>query len=275
MIPDSSNLFFAEISRNIEDIGFENGYAVILCNSDNKLFKQHKYLETLISKQVDGIVFISVKNDPIDHQKLLDSDIPMVVVDRDEADLKTDIVLVDNFKGGYIATNHLISLGHKDIACITGPSDTSPSADRVYGYKKALNELGIEPKEDYIRVGNFGFESGEILMEELLELDNPPTAVFVCNDMMAIGAIRTVKNFGLNVPDDISIIGFDNIPISEAISPMLTTISQPIEVIAATAMKSLFSRIKNDDKQNYKRVVLEPELLIRESTKPFSDKKIR
>lgn len=271
IIPDSSNLFFAEISHIIEDIGFDNGYTVILCNSDDRLDKQTKYLDLLISKQVDGIVLISVISEKAQHERLKGENIPVVVVDRDDGTNATDLVLVDNYKGGYLAVEHLLSLGHRDIACITGPSSTSPSADRFHGYKQALADRSIQIKKEYIKTGDFHFESGEKMMDELLGLSSPPTAVFVCNDMMAIGAIRAIRNKGLDVPNDLSIIGFDNIPISRAITPALTTISQPIKKIAEEAMNILFDRMKGNISSPFKEVVLIPELIIRKSTKSYLD----
>lgn len=271
IIPDSSNLFFAEISHIIEDIGFDNGYTVILCNSDDRLDKQTKYLDLLISKQVDGIVLISVISEKAQYERLKGENIPVVVVDRDDGTNATDLVLVDNYEGGYLAVEHLLSLGHRDIACITGPSSTSPSADRFHGYKQALTDRSVQIKKEYIKTGDFHFESGEKMMDELLSLSSPPTAVFVCNDMMAIGAIRAIRNKGLDVPNDLSIIGFDNIPISRAITPALTTISQPIKKIAEEAMNILFDRMKGNISSPFKEVVLLPELIIRKSTKSYLD----
>lgn len=269
VIPDSSNLFFAEISRNIEDEGFKNGYTVFLCNSDDQLVKQTEYLDVLISKQVDGIVFISVSNNRRNLDKLVDANIPFVIVDREESDALADVVLVDNLSGGLSAVQHLIDLGHRKIGCITGPSDANPSAERHRGYLRGLVENGIPVREEFSQLGDFRYKSGEIAMDRLLALDDPPTAVFVCNDMMAIGAIRAIQNRGLSIPEDVSIVGFDNIPIAEAITPALTTVAQPMKEIAERAMSILYRRMQGDTKGSFERVVLVPELIIRDSTKPY------
>lgn len=267
VIPDSSNLFFAEISHNIEDNGFKNGYAVFLCNSDDQLVKQTEYLDVLVSKQVDGIVFISVSNDRNNLDKLIDANIPFVIVDREEEDTLADVVLVDNLAGGRAAVQHLIDLGHKKIGCITGPSEANPSAERYQGYLKGMKENEIPVRDEYIQSGNFRYKSGEVAMEKLLALVDPPTAVFVCNDMMAIGAFRAIQNRGLKIPEDISIVGFDNIPIVEAITPALTTIAQPMKEIAERTMSILYKRMQGDLKGPFERVVLVPKLIIRNSTK--------
>lgn len=266
IIPDSSNLFFSEISRRIEDIGFVNQYTVFLCNSDDNISKQAEYLDVLIAKQVDGIVFISVRNEKVDLEKLVQAKIPFVVVDR-ECGLIADTVLIDNYAGGYEATSHLISLGHRKIAFITGPSTANPSEDRYKGFLSALNEYGVDLPEEYVKFGDFRFNSAEIAMQELLQLSDPPTAVFVCNDMMAIGAIRSIQVRKLQVPDDISVVGFDNIAIASAISPALTTIAQPIDKIAYQAMKVLFARMKGDTSTPFERYILKPKLVVRESTR--------
>lgn len=267
IIPDSSNLFFAEISRNIEDIGFKNGYAVFLCNSDDQLAKQAEYLDVLISKQVDGIVFISVSNDKPILDRLIEANIPFIIVDRYEFDVMADVVLIDNLAGGFAAVEHLASIGHKKIACITGPSSANPSADRFQGFVKGMQAYGLPIPEDYIQTGDFRFRSGETATEHLLALPQPPTAIFVCNDMMAIGALRAIQQHGLCVPEDISIVGFDNIPIVEALTPALTTVSQPIKEIASRAMEILFSRMQGEMRELYKREVLIPKLILRDSTK--------
>lgn len=267
VIPDSSNLFFAEISRSVEDIGFDNQYTVFLCNSDDNPIKQSKYLDVLIAKQVDGIVFISVSNDKSDLDKLAEANIPFVIVDRDESESNSDTVQVDNFEGGRIAVEKLFSLGHRKIACITGPSTATLSADRYHGYLKVLEENGIPANSAYVIPGDFRFKGGEEAMTRLLNLPDPPTAVFICNDMMAIGAIRAVNTFGLKVPDDISIIGFDNSPIAEAITPALSTVAQPINQIAEKAMKILFQRMQGNSEGFPLRITLKPELIMRNSCK--------
>ncbi len=270
VIPDSSNLYFAEISRHIEDIGFDNQFTVFLCNSDDNPIKQSKYLDVLIAKQVDGIVFISAFNDKSDLEQLVEANIPFVIVDRDEKNSSADIVLVDNFAGGKMAVNELIRLGHRRIACITGPSMVNPSADRYLGYREAVEENGLPFLPEYVVSGDFRHKGGENAMNALLHLPEPPSAVFVCNDMMAIGAIQAINKFGLKVPEDISVIGFDNIPIAEAISPALTTIAQPISQITQNAMELLFRRMEGDTRDFPSRITLVPELIVRDSCTTYT-----
>lgn len=224
IVPDNSNPFFAEILRIIENIGYLNGYSVILCNSDGDVEKEISYTELLYAKQVDGIVFITTNNSCEHLQQLTNNGIPIVVIDRDIPLKGTDVLLVDNFQGGYDATCYLIELGHTKIACITGPSRLTPSAERVNGYKKALAEAGIAENPDWIVVGDFQFQGGESGVERLLGLEEQPTAIFACNDLMALGAMRGLRKAHLSVPSDMSLIGFDDIALTSVVSPALSTV---------------------------------------------------
>jgi LacI family transcriptional regulator len=273
VIPDISNLFFAEISRKIEDKGFEFGYNVILCNTDEDILKEQRYINVLISKKVDGIIFFSTGGSSGITKNLIESDLPLVVADRETLDIDADVVLIDNEKGGYDATKYLTSLNHKRIACISGPSPITPSAQRVEGYKKALFEANIPFDSSLLRMSNFRFEGGENEMQDLMNLSDPPTAVFVCNDMMALGAILAIKKNGKSVPDDISIIGFDNTPLSNFIFPPLTTVSQPIKEMSDLIVELLIEKIRIKENRRrdkdllpeYGKYILDTELIIRES----------
>jgi len=273
LIPDISNLFFAEISRKIEDKGFEYGYSVILCNTDDDRKKEQSYIDVLLEKQVDGIVFISAGNSEDSLSKPIDMHVPIVVTDRDVKNFKSDVVLLNNRKGGYDATNYLISLNHQRIGCVSGPSLLTPSAQRVEGYKQALTDSGIQIAEDLIQMGDFRFDGGEEAMQKILSNPIQPTAVFVCNDMMALGAMRAINDIGKRVPDDYSLIGFDNIPLSKTVYPALTTMAQPIKEMAQLVIDLLLEKInlKQEQKRkakgqpNYQRIILDADLIERDS----------
>lgn len=269
MIPDNSNPFFAEISKIIETVGFENGYSVILCNSSGDLKKEAAYIETLMSHQIDGIILISVNSTLENLNRIKERNIPFVVVDRDFPQYDGDTVLVNNELGGYLATKYLIDLGHKKIACIEGSSNVNPSSDRFKGYLRALEESNIPFNKQYLVRGDFEYQSGEGAFEELCSLKDRPTAIFACNDMMAIGALRKAKSLKVHIPEDISLIGFDNISFASAVSPALTTVGQPIQELSRQAISILINKIQNrDDVQPAKKILLDPELVIRESCLP-------
>ena len=272
IVPDSTNLFFADIARRIENYGYENGYSVILCNSDNNIDKQQNYINTLISKQVDGVIFISSGESREDLQRLSESEIPIVVADRIVPLNLADVVLINNEEAGYIATKYLIDLGHRRIACITGSSELNPSMRRVEGYRRALSENEIVVPEEYIVQGDFQFQSGEMMMTKLMNLPQRPTAVFVLNDMMAIGAVSAARRLGVGVPDDVSIVGFDDIALASLLYPPLTTMAQPTEEIARVAVELLIQKIAHQDVDHEnKKYVLNARLIVRDSTKALGE----
>jgi LacI family transcriptional regulator len=273
IVPDNSNLYFAEIARIIEDLGYQNGYSVILCNTDDMLEKETSYLDVLVNKMIDGIIFISAGDSGENFHRLHSQNIPIVIADREFPDIAADLVLLDNCTGGYLATRYLIGMGHRRIACISGSSLLTPSAQRVDGYRQAMREAGLEIAPNTILPGDFRFQSGEACMDQLLESTvERPTAVFVCNDMMAMGAIRSVRKHGLQLPADISIVGFDNILLAQAFFPALTTVAQPIQEMAETAVRLLIRQIqrKADPRSpaEYQRIVLKPVLIERDSCCP-------
>ena len=274
VIPDITNQFFSEISRLIEDKGFEFGYSVILCNTDDDLDKEKHYIDVMINKQIDGVIFISSGNSSEVLAKAEKFNIPIVLADRNIENTSFDLVLTNNFKGGYDATKYLIDLGHQKIACIAGPSLITPSSDRLTGYKQALSDSGIPFDPTLVIHGDFHFESGIIATKSILERSKDTSAVFACNDMMALGAMRTIHNSGLEIPGDISVIGFDNVPLSHTAYPALTTIAQPINQISVLSVEYLLERIRNKSKSNkdyqrtkipYRKELLDTRLVVRAS----------
>ncbi len=267
VVPDSANPFFAEIARGLEDLSFAHDHSVILCNSDGDPAKEQRYLGVLIEQQVDGIALVSVRSTPAHLSMLRQRGIPFVVVDRDLPGLEADCVLADNFQGGYLATRHLLERRHRRIACITGPSELTPSADRVRGYRKALEEAGIRPPEVWVRRGDFRAESGYEAARFFLGLpaEVRPTAIFACNDLMAIGAMRAIGEAGLSIPDDIALVGFDDILLASYVIPPLTTVAQPTYEMGRMAGDLLLRRLGEPDRPPA-RLILPVRLVVRQST---------
>ncbi len=264
--PDASNPFFAEIARLIEDFGYNNDYSVIFCNSDNNIDKQLSYVETMISKQVDGIVFISAGDSEVHLQLLSNFGIPVIVVDRNVPADMADVVMIDNDYGGYEATKYLISLGHRRIACITGPSDITPSAARVHGYRRALKEANIPEVPGYVVSGDFQLSGGITATRRILKITPLPTALFVCNDIMALGAISAARSENRRIPQDLSVVGFDDISLAAATHPPLTTMAQPIHEIARIASQTLIDRLQSKAQiTTNQTIILKPKLVIRDS----------
>lgn len=263
IVPDSSNPFFAELGRAIESAAFENGYSLMLCNSDGKLEREALYLDVLIQKQVDGLIFVAANRSSRLHLAI-HSGLPMVLVDRDIDGGAFDTVLTDNVEGGRIATSYLISLGHERIGCISGPSGLPTSKARLQGYRRALEEHKIPFAKELVVPGDFRYQGSYRIMRRLLSLPTPPTAVFATNDLMAVGSIACALSSGLRVPEDISVIGFDDIPLASFLNPRLTTVSQPRSEMGKLAVTMLLERLENPNLPP-RRYVLPVNLVERES----------
>ena len=275
IIPDSSNPLFSDLSNNIENIFFSSNYNTIVCNSSFNVEKEIECINTLRTKMVDGLILMPVTfNSP--HIEKLKTKIPIVTFDR-ITDVSVDVVLNDNKRGGYLAAEHLLKLGHQKIGYIDRYVDHSHSLDRKKGFIKALKDNGLEmPKDFIVRGEDFNYRDGRNAMRRLLDQKDRPTAVFAINDVIAIGAIRAIFDSGLRVPEDISIIGYDDIDICDHCMPRLTTIHYPKINVAKAICKQLLFRIEKSNKGKAKITMIEPRLIIRESTaRPGKIKKVK
>ncbi|MFC7392759.1 LacI family DNA-binding transcriptional regulator [Scopulibacillus cellulosilyticus] len=264
VVPDITDAFFSEVLRGIEHTAVNNGYQVILGDTENDPEREREYANLLLQKQADGMVLLTARIDKEDLKKF-SSQFPMVLACEYIDGLDIPTVSIDNISSARKATEHLIELGHTKIAHITGPMNVVLSRDRLKGYQQALlsHDLKIDPA--FIQEGDFSFESAYNQMLKLLAFENTPTAVFVFNDEMAIGAIKAVKDSGLNVPEDIAVVGFDNLKMSSVYEPNITTINQPKYEIGQKAMDLLLKLINGETLQK-KKFVLMDELIIRESS---------
>ncbi|MCS6849231.1 MAG: LacI family DNA-binding transcriptional regulator [Anaerolineae bacterium] len=269
IVPDNSNPYFAELARAVEDAGFAKGYSVILCNSDMSEAKEAAYIEALLSKRVDGIILISAANRRERFNAILQAGIPVVTVARELSDLPIDQVVTDNEQGGYLVGRYLIELGHRQIGCIAGPRDETPSADRIVGLRRALQEAGVHLPSELVIRGDFTYESGTRVMAELLSRCPHLTAVFAANDRMAIGAMNHLWRAGRRIPDDISIVGFDDIPVAATTCPPLTTVAPPKADFARVSVSLLIERITAGRTEPF-RIVLPTRLVIRESCRAIA-----
>lgn len=264
LVPDNANPFFADVARVIEDAGFAQGYSVILCNSDRSELKEAAYIDVLLAKQVDGLVVISSTDRTSLLRRVIDAAVPVVVVDRDPAPPEAGQVLVANEAGGYAAGRHLVELGHRRIGCIGGPSDVNPSWGRVRGFVRALEEAGATLLPEAIVPGDFRYAGGQAGMRALLGRGLGISAVFATNDLMAIGAMGVLREAGLRVPDDISLVGFDDIHLASLVTPALTTVAQPVAELGTGAVRLLLDQIGKRAGAP-RRVDLATRLIVRES----------
>jgi LacI family transcriptional regulator len=265
VLPDSSNPFFAETGREIEQAAFQAGYSVILCNTENDVAKERLYVNVLVGKQVDGLIFVATGDESDSLTSLLGMGIPVVAVDRDLPHGMLDTVLSDNRGGARSAVQHLLDLGHVRIGCIAGPRDLATSVERLEGYRQALDEAGLRRNEFLERTGDFRAKSGLACARELLALPARPTAIFACNDLMAMGVLRAAAELDLRVPEDLAVVGFDDIELASYTMPSLTTVAQPKAEIGRTAVALLLDRIDVKDRPA-RRQMLPTSLLIRKSS---------
>ncbi len=262
IIPDISNPYYAEIVRGIQDMADQYGYAIFLLNTDRNQDRIIKHIYFLREKSADGIIF---SGGMIHGEKVLStlSDLRerVVVIGRHEVNFSA--VMVDNMGGAAKATQHLIELHHQQIGFIGGPDESTSAKDRLSGYKNALIQRGYPIDKNLIKKGDLTPKSGYLLTKELIRKERL-TAILAANDQMAFGTIRAIKEFGLKVPDDLSVVGFDNIPFSSYFDPSLTTIEIPMYHMGAAAMEMLVNLMseKNAEKLRW----FDTKLLIRDST---------
>ena len=267
IVSDNANPFFARMIKGIEDYARSRGYNIILCNTDERYEKEEEAVRLLREKRVDGllITLTPAQKERTDILELKRTGVPFVLLNRHMDDIITDYVINDNVYGAYLAVSHLAKLGHKRIGYISGPSQISSVRERLEGYKKALFENNIKFDNSLVKESNLKMEDGYKLMKEFLELENRPTAVFTYSDLLAIGALKALKEAKLEVPKDIALVGYDDIEFSSLLEVPLTTVHQPRYRIGEEGAKILIDRIEGKDSEDLHQIVLKPELVIRES----------
>lgn len=264
IIPDIQNPFFAELARGVEDVAYANDFAVMLCNSDENQKKEQFYLDVMCAESVDGIILPPLSETDPAVLRLVASGLPIVTVDRSLTHAGMDKVEVDNRRGAYEATEYLLQRGHRSIGLITGRTDVSTSRERRLGYEQALAAHHLPLQPGLIRSGDFKQASGRALADELLGLPTPPTALFVLNNLMAVGALEAIHKRGLKIPKEIALIGFDDLPWAEALDPPLTVVRQPAYEVGQSAAELLLKRL-GDPKRPETHLKLRPQLIIRSS----------
>ena len=263
VVPSIMNNVFPQMIAGIDLVANQSGYKVLLGNTYQDPEKAYSYIEELKQKQVDGMILLTTR---------LDNDVITDIADRYPVVLTSDFieglnvptVAIDNISSSREAVEHLLRLGHCRIGMITGPLNSLLSRDRLKGYRQALLANDIVIESVLIQEGDHTYDSGYNQMNKFLALENPPTAIFAANDSMAMGAIKAVKDQNLKVPEDVAVVGFDNIQFSEIFEPALTTIAQPLIEMGKQSMELLLKQIKGDSVKK-KQLVLDTKLIIRDS----------
>jgi LacI family transcriptional regulator len=267
VVTDITNPYFTLMARGVEDAAGASNYTVIYCNTDESEAKEEKYANILAQRQVDGVLLVPSGENIKTIKFLRSNDIHVVVLDRRISGIEIDSIRSDSENGAYSLVKLLIGLGHERIAMMTGPQDVSTSIDRVSGYRRALLESGLENNE-LIYYGAFNQKSGYERTKQAMLQSSSPTAIFGANNFITIGIIKALQDLNVNVPEDISVAGFDDLPESMLVAPFLTVISQPAYEMGRIATELLLRRISGERVGGYENLVLPTQIVERGSTGP-------
>ena len=265
LVPDITNAFWTTLARGVEDSAQGRGYSVFLCNTDENPAKQQHYLRAVLSQRVDGVIIAPYDSDADNLVPLRSKNVPCVVVDRRVRGWEVDTVCADSVAGARALTQHLISLGHRRIAILSGPAHTSTAEDRVVGYCMALSEANIPLDSRLIRRGEFRALSGERLTHQLLDEGLEVSAIFAANNAMARGVMDALEKRGLRIPEDIALVCFDDFSDLSSVFPFLTVVAQPAYDMGTNAAQLLFSHLDNEAAWQPRQVVLPTRLIVRYS----------
>jgi LacI family transcriptional regulator len=268
-VSDVTNPFFTVLARGVEDLGQERGYSVVLCNSDSKPEKEQSYLEMLHEKRVDGILVSPNGADSEPVNRILQAGIGVVLVDRVLPHVDAASISVDNFAGARFATGYLLDLGHVRVGVIAGKLDASTGEERLEGFRAAMNARGAPIDPSLIVRGDFTQEGGHAAALELCSCPNPPTAVISCNNLMTTGALFALRSLNRKIPDDLSLVSFDDLPLFSLLDHPLTVVSQPAYEMGRVACRLLIDQLEGLDTTE-RNVRLNTELIVRDSCRPVA-----
>ena len=267
IIPDITNPFFPEVARGAEDLLEKEGYSVFLCNSNWEKKRENKYINLLIEKRVDGLLIAPSASIITESDRKQFERLPVVLMSGVQSGSGTDSIVLNNIKGGYIAGQYLLGKGRRKFCFIGGAEDSFSVKERYTGFLKSVEGYnGCVLSPDMVKFGDYREKSGYRIMKDLITERKIPDAVFASNDLLALGAMQAISEEGLRIPEDISVIGFDNIATASFRGVELTTVENPKYRMGELAVKMLLARIDNPDKkERNERLVLDPELIIRKT----------
>jgi LacI family transcriptional regulator len=265
VITDITNPFFTLIARGVEDVASASGYTVFFCNTDESEEKEINYSNILVQQQVDGVLLVPACSSPKSVQFLDQNKIPVVLIDRSVPSIQKDIVRCNSEEGAYDLVKLLTELGHKNIVMISGPKGVSTSDDRVAGYNRAMKEAGLESLKR-ILYGSFTQTSGYELTNQALQFDPPPSALFGANNFLSIGILKALRDAGKSVPEDIAVVGFDDLPVTMVVNPFLTVAAQPAYEMGKKATELLLDRLSGKATEGNREIMLPTEIIKRQSS---------
>lgn len=262
--PDISNPFFAHIVKRIQSVAHGHGYSIVVCNTDENVDLEVEQVNLLHRKRVDGMIAMPVGQRYEHYRDWVEKGLPLVLVDRCFDGIEAPGVCVDNYRGAYDAVEHMVRAGHRRIALIQGLPGTYTNTARLRGYRDALRAHGVPVDEALIVGGDFRQENGYVETKLLLNLDEPPTALFATSDLITLGVLEALAEEGLEVPTDVSLISFDDFDFAPFLKCPLTVVAQPREMMGELAVKLLVERLEGE-RREASRILLKPRLVVRES----------
>ena len=268
VVTDITNPFWTTVVRGVEDAAYKAGYHLFLCNSDESVYKEREYVELLLSRQVDGFLIVPAEMQFDVLELIQNQDKAIVLLDRSIETAAVDIVRGDSEGGAYQLTRHLLDLKHRDIALLNGSRSVSTAVVRAHGFRRAMTEAGCEGKEARELWGEFTQDSGYYQTLEALQWRPRPTALIAANNFIALGAVRVLDNFGMKIPQDISLVVFDDLPVAVNLRPFFTSADQPAYEMGFLAANTLFDRLRGNRDGDFKDIVLPFELTVRSSSGP-------
>jgi len=262
--PDISNPFFAHIIKRIQSAAHGHGYSLVVCNTDETVELEREQVSLLYRKRVDGLIAMPVGQHFDHYEDLIEKGVPLVLVDRGSDEVEAPWVAIDNYQGAFEATEHLLAAGHGRIALIQGLPGTSTNTARVRGFRDAHRARGLPVEEGLIVGGDFREQNGYLETKLLLQLDQPPTALFATSDLITLGVLDALAEEGVSVPGDMSLLSFDDFDFAPHLKCPLTVVRQPKEMIGEVAVK-LLVELLNGGVGGPRRIVLKPRLVVRAS----------
>lgn len=268
VLPDITNPFFPEIIRGAEDTALERRYLLVTANTDEQIERERSIVAALRSRRVDGLLLACAPGKDNSHiRRMMDAGIPIVCLDRMPVGVKVDAVLLDNVRGGEDCMRHLLRVGYRSVAIITGPLELQSARERLRGYENALREADLKVSKELILEGDFREESGYRLAKEVMLRRHRPSAIFVCNGVMTLGVLQAFEELGVRCPDDVALASFDDLAGDRSFYPRITVVAQPGYDMGARGASLLMDRIEGTMTGKPVVVRMPPTLIVRESTK--------
>lgn len=267
LIPEITDLGYMEIAKGVEDVAHQKNYNIMLCATEDDRSKEKEYIENFITRKIDGMILVSTYLKKSDISQIRNQEIPVVLIGKNEELAGENLVYTDYKAAASEATRHLIEVGHKKIGVIYGSRPKVENQDKLEGWRKAMEDEGLSVPEKHLFEEENSIEGGYLAASKLLNLKDRPGAIFVTSDIMAVGVMEKIKQSGLCIPQDIAVVGFDNLKISGYLEPKLTTVTKPMYRMGLVAARLLFDIMEDDSQEDNEpqEILIQSKLKVRKS----------